>query len=376
MKVLRSDEVDGSGNFKWAFAFTNDPEDVDGMLDLPVFGMTSHAGVFTPWGFERGTFLLASHESDGVEAFPYMVEGGVKAVEEGLKEVAGEIFSRMGRPDMLMMFPTLGLEEVAVRTLDESFEGRVRIFGATAGDEDLSGGWLVFANGKKTSSGVVVVALKSRKGKILSDFHAGYILTGNRGTVTKCLNLENGSTVIYEIDGKPASEVFARWLKGQIDHILREGGNIPFEVAGLNPLARKFGDGIVLSNVFEILADEGAILVLSSIKEGEVVYHATATPSFLTSRVVVAVKNSLQDNLDGQRITGAVFTYCAGCIAPIAGNLDRLSKLFRKMLPGVPFLGVASFGEQGSLRVSGRIRNFHANQMIATVIFTTKDAEG
>ena len=361
------------GKVRWALAFTSRSSDVDTLTSLPfpVFGITSHGGVFTAGGYVQGTYLLLSEEGDEVEAFPHFVEGNVRTIQEPLREVARKIEREIGTPTILMVFPTLGLEETVVRTLDEAFNSKVRIFGGTAADNDFSGDWWTFTNGKKTSSGVVVVAFKSRN-PILSTFHAGYILTKNYGTVTRASHPETGGTIIYEIDGRPATEVYSGWLRERgydISEVIEKGGIIPFEIAGLNPVARKFGEDIVVSHVFEVLPNERALLVLSHINEGERIYHATATDSFLVSRTAVTVRKSLDDYLN---VLGGILIYCAGCIAPIRGRLNEIANIYRRMVKGAPFVGAATYGEQGSLIVNGRIMNFHANQMIHTVLFTKR----
>jgi len=366
------DKID-TARVKWALAFTNSSAEVDRIISLPftVFGITSHGGVFTSQGYVNGTYLLVAEEGDGVDAKAYIVEGNVHTIVDPLKDVAKSIRREMDVPSMLMIFPTLGLEETVVRTLDDAFRSKVRIFGGTAADNDFSGDWWTFTNGKKANSGVVVVAFKSRN-PILSTFHAGYILTKRKGIVTKASHPETGGTVIYEIDGRPATEVYASWLKERgydISEVVEKGGIIPFEIAGLNPIARKFGEDIVVSHVFEVLPREKALLVLSYIKEGETVHHATATDSFLVSRTAVTVRKSLDDYLD---VLGGILIYCAGCIAPIKGRLNEIANIYSRMVRGAPFVGAATYGEQGSLIVNGRIMNFHANQMIHTVLFTKR----
>ncbi|NPA79710.1 MAG: hypothetical protein GXO29_01485 [Thermotogae bacterium] len=373
MRVLSLDKAAElpKDSVRWALAFTSDSEDVDRILRLPfpTFGITSHGGVFTSKGYVRGTYLLVSERDDEVNARSYLVGGNVHTIEEPLRDVARDILENFGLPDMVMIFPTLGLEERVVRTLDDAFSRKVRIFGGTAADNDFSGDWWTFANGRKANSGVSVVAFKSPN-PILSTFHAGYILTKRSGVITRASHPEGGGTTIYEIDGKPAAQVYASWLKERgfdIGDVLEKGGIIPFEIAGLNPIARVYGDDIVVSHVFEVLPKENALSVLSHINEGERVYHATATESFLVSRTAVTVRKSLKEMLS---IIGGVLIYCAGCIAPISGRLDEIAKIYGKMVKGAPFVGAATYGEQGSLIVEGRIMNFHANQMIHTVLFT------
>ncbi len=370
--LKRLDEIDRA-RVRWALAFTSDSSEVDRLVSLPftVFGITSHGGVFTSEGYVKGTYLLVAEEGDGVEAKAYFAEGNVRTIVEPVREIASAIKKEMEIPSLLMIFPTLGLEEAVVRTLDDAFRSKVRIFGGTAADNDFSGDWWTFTNGRKTNSGVVVVAFKS-KNPILSTFHAGYMLTRRHGKVTKVFHPETGGTVVYEIDGKPAVEVYASWLKERgfdISDVVKRGGIIPFEIAGLNPIARKFGEDIVVSHVFEVLPREKAVLVLSHINEGETIYHATATDSFLVSRTAVTVRKSLDEYL---QVLGGILIYCAGCIAPIKGRLNEIADIYRRMVRGAPFVGAATYGEQGSLTVNGRIMNFHANQMIHTVLFTKK----
>ncbi|NNJ67935.1 MAG: hypothetical protein HKP54_07825, partial [Boseongicola sp.] len=65
-------------------------------------------------------------------------------------------------------------------------------------------------------------------------------------------------------------------------------------------------------------------------------------------------------------IAGALMIYCGGCMLAVQEQLDDVAAGVREALPGVPFLGVFTFGEQGVV-LDGR--NRHGNLMISAIVF-------
>ena len=60
-----------------------------------------------------------------------------------------------------------------------------------------------------------------------------------KGVVTKS---DTENRIIYQIDGKPAAEVYNEWVGGSIATLMKKGGPIPFEIFSEYPFAKPIGD--------------------------------------------------------------------------------------------------------------------------------------
>ena len=63
---------------------------------------------------------------------------------------------------------------------------------------------------------------------------------------------------------------------------------------------------------------------------------------------------------------GALVVYCGGCMLAVRDRLEDVTAGLTEALPGVPYLGIFTFGEQGVV-LDGR--NRHGNLMISAVLF-------
>jgi hypothetical protein len=59
--------------------------------------------------------------------------------------------------------------------------------------------------------------------------------------------------------------------------------------------------------------------------------------------------------------------YCAGCLTATPGPGDEIGAQFRRVAGDVPFVGVCSFGEQGSFFSRGSYH--HGNLLCSAVVF-------
>ena len=67
----------------------------------------------------------------------------------------------------------------------------------------------------------------------------------------------------------------------------------------------------------------------------------------------------------GQRITGGIVVYCAGCMLAVQARLEEAQASLQAELDA-PFLTLFTFGEQGPTATAG---NLHSNLMISVVLF-------
>jgi hypothetical protein len=66
----------------------------------------------------------------------------------------------------------------------------------------------------------------------------------------------------------------------------------------------------------------------------------------------------------------ALVIFCAGCMLAVDKSSTDISKRIKRSLPGVPFIGGFTFGEQG--RFADNV-NRHGNLMISCVTFGVND---
>jgi len=65
---------------------------------------------------------------------------------------------------------------------------------------------------------------------------------------------------------------------------------------------------------------------------------------------------------------GGLFVYCGGSLVVILDRASEISREFTKGAGDIPFVGVATFGEQGCF-VGKRKANRHGNLMCSVVLF-------
>jgi hypothetical protein len=78
-------------------------------------------------------------------------------------------------------------------------------------------------------------------------------------------------------------------------------------------------------------------------------------------RVVQRARGSV-----GSAPRGALLIYCAGCLSSMLNQAGRIAQEFAQELPGVPFVGIATFGEQGTF--FEKAESWHGNLMCSAVL--------
>jgi hypothetical protein len=65
-------------------------------------------------------------------------------------------------------------------------------------------------------------------------------------------------------------------------------------------------------------------------------------------------------------VAGALVVFCAGCMLAIQDRMDSVAAEVKNAIPGIPFLGFFTFGEQGT---GGPMGSVHGNLMISATLF-------
>ncbi len=330
---------------------------------LQVFGTTSFQGVFTQRGFEKGMTLLVADREDQVARAVVLEATGAEQARKRAQAACRKIQKELeALPSMLLLHATPGFEERILAGVRDVFGKDVPVYGGSAADDRLAGNWQVFANGSSCQEGFLLVGLRSPRTPS-GGFLGGYLPTDRSGQVTRV-----DGRVICEIDNRPAAQVYNEWTDGAIADELERGGNV-MSKTNLRPLARVVGNvqGFprrLLAHPRAVIGDEKALSLFAEVSRGDQVTLMTSTQDPLISRVRRAVQRARGAGSSAPR--GALLIYCAGCLSTMLDQADRIAQEFSQELAGVPFVGIATFGEQGTF--FEKSESWHGNLMCSVVL--------
>ncbi len=337
-----------------------------------VFGSTSFQGVFCRDGFRSGVHLLFADPADGVVAAPSLKTWPVEATANIVRRLATEAVREMqqrlgGAPTVILMHATPGFEESILDGIDDGFDGRAPpVYGGSAADNDLTGEWRVFLDGQIEQRGALLVGLRTKR-DISGAFVSGYQPTDHRGVITRA-----EGRVVHEIDGEPAALVYNRWTWGKLDPFIARGG-VVLGATTLHPVGRAIDrlhgvERYVLSHPQAVL-DGGALAFFTDMAKGDEITLMTSKPEVLLERTQEVVARALGSRGNSREpLRGAILTYCGGCVSAIANRTDDVSRLFGESIGNAPFIGAATWGEQGCFHGPRNV-NVHGNLMCNAILF-------
>ena len=340
--------------------------------DTLLQGGTSCLGVLTETGFhtenEKGLGLLGIYDPEGSYGVGISDTGddpagaAIFALDRALEQSgrSGEV------PLVILITNHPGHEDLVIQAIEEHIGVNVPIIGGTSADNDMSGQWQQFGNETVASQAVsVAVLFPSGDIDIGYAFHSGYEPTEHRGIVTRAED-----RVIYEIDHRPATEVYNEWTNGLITDILPQGGSM-VPAASLTPVGNPVGEigGVPyyrLSYPVEARPDQ-SILLFTDVREGnEIVLMKGTHDSIATraGRVATAALDNAPFGVEDAR--GALVLFCTGCMLVVKDRMHETAASLKTALPDVPFLCSFTLGEQGCF-IQGE--NRHGNLMVVVLVF-------
>lgn len=329
-----------------------------------IFGTTSFNGVFTPTGFKKGCFLLVGEKKDGIKAFSIMKECNENNAFELGKKAAEELVAKLGKfPDSILFHPTPGFEETIINGLESVLKSNSPIYGGSAADNTIGGQWKIFNKNNISDKGFVLIGFVTER-PVYGAFVSGYLPTQSKGKVTKA-----NKRIIYEIDNRPATEVYNEWIGGLID---MTSDNVILAETTLKPIGKVIGssDSIskyLISHPHQILSKEKALSFFTDFNVGDEISLMFGSKIALLKRVEQTVSQAIPDKTIA--LGGGILIYCAGCVGAIMDKTNDVSESFVKNTNNIPFLGAATFGEQGCFK-SKELNNLHGNLMCCATLFS------
>lgn len=279
---------------------------------------------------------------------------GKKVVEDAIKNSGQE-----GMPKMVYVMNAPGVEEKVLPGMEEVLGTKVPIIGGSSGDNDLSGKWSQIS-GDEIFSNSVVAAVVYTDSKIGTSYEFGYLSTNHRGIATKV-----DGRILYEIDNRPAAEVYNEWTGGIFDKELKDGGVILKE-ATYHPIAKVLKSketGESYLDVFHpgyINLPDKSITGFIDIAQNDEVVLLEGSWEWLVNRAqTTAHKAMTSENIAKGNSLFTFYTFCAGTLLAIPEvERYRIPLLLSEELGNVPFIGGFTLGEQVYMPGIG---NRHAN---------------
>jgi hypothetical protein len=331
----------------------------------PIFGCTSFQGVFSREGFFRGAALLAGEPGDGLRVTAIARRANGNDARAKAHAACRELVATLhGKPRLVLMHATPGFEERILEGIESALGQEVAIFGGSAADDSIGGDWQVFAGTNIVEQGFMLAVFSSPE-EIHGGFLGGFLPTSHSGRVTRA----EGRKVI-EIDGRPAALVYNEWTGGIIDDEVKRGGVVLLKTS-LQPLGRVVDETLgvpmrVLCHPHEVVGS--ALAFFTEIPAGEEITLMLGSQAHLMSRMGKVIQRAAAGKRTALSLKGGLFVYCGGSLGVILDRAPEISREFKKGAGDIPFVGVATFGEQGCF-VGKRKANRHGNLMCSAVLF-------
>lgn len=330
---------------------TNDGFHVGEKASIAIMGISSP---LINWGVGGANLDELSPEEAGKAAVSAAIESAGKEKTE--------------KPNMVFTTAAPGMEEEILKGIEEIVGKDVPIIGGSSGDNDITGKWKQYANDKVYSNGLALAVVYTDL-KIGFAYEAGYPVTEQKGVVTKA-----EGRVIYEIDGRPAAEVYNEWTGRVFDKQLKEPGKVwgILAEATYYPIAKVLrAPGIepfyLAVHPLNINPDH-SLGVFADMKDGDEIVLLHGDWNILLNRFRTTPTKALEEfKIKKGEALFALYTYCAGTMLAIPEEeRPKMPLLVKEVIGDVPFIGTFTFGEQGF--VSG-IGNHHGNLINSIIIF-------
>ena len=376
MKAILSKAKELLGKGTKIYGGTSDSRAV--MTDKGYVKVTERAYEYAKMEGKRGLAIMTITSEDiifGVGAadfsvYPSVQEASKAAILNAIKS-AGK--SKDELPKVVLVTPTIGMEEEVIEGIEEVVGKKTIILGGTTGGPKFS----VFGEDEVYTEGVSLAVIYTDL-PIGSTFEGGFDTTDpHTGIVTKV----EGQAIV-EIDNRPALDIYDEWLGGKIKKLYEEIGkpDVIRDLLTLHPLYRKYTspDGqnyFLFSHPWpkDETLKEKSIMTSTRIKVGEKVYLSHGTWETFINRISNLPKNAKVHgdiDIDAKPILGIGYI-CAGVLGTIPEEeREKLPLLINYANNSAPFITNFTWGEQGYFP---GICNKHGNLLTSFLVIGKKE---
>lgn len=363
-------------------------EEIKKQLDpqIKIHGLTSSGGVMTNEGLHIGNIgsiaimLIASDNVDfGVASIDLTNvksahDAGKNAILQAIKDAG---YNKETLPKMVLYAgtPRRGDDLDILEGIADVIGPNVPVIGGNAGDEVVSGNWkkfsyltgadwVQFTNNKSFHNGLVLTAIFTDS-KVGWSFDSGAKITNKGGVVTK-----SKGNIIYEIDKRPALDVYSEWLEddGKLMELLKTNNfkDIVTYTAH-SPLSKvlRLEDGQIgyytLHPIpqFSDIATKTLPMAVPVIQGMEVRLFSGTWQTTLNRAETIPSDALIRGNIKVEDGLFGIVTFCEGAAVSMPeSEAFKIPVLTNNVIRGMPFIGAITEGEHGPLL---GVRNINAN---------------
>lgn len=311
---------------------------------LPLIGASTAGEVSSKLGFCADSACLTLFVGDGVQVVASCGKEPSKHLTRALDAVLGALGDR--RPVLAVLHSpgTVGNPSEVVRELHRRLGDRAcPIVGGLSGDHTVTTNTRQFCGEEIDYDSLVVMFL-------CGDLHvswgvaSGWFPIGTRHRVTRSVGNK-----VYEIDGKPAVDIYQSFWGDKVS------GNL-----GEFPLAVWQGSGVdafLLRAAMSVDEQEGSVTFAGDIDEGAVVSLTEVVPEGLLSGTKTSVERAVAGYRGSKPSTALLFSCAARkwVLGSRASNeIESLvASMGRMGMPAIDFAGFYAFGEICPLAIDG-----------------------
>ncbi|MFX1520213.1 MAG: FIST signal transduction protein, partial [Promethearchaeota archaeon] len=330
--------------------------------ETPLWGGTSLGGVYTPDGFIEGpdgsvgVMVVSSPETILGVGSTEVSGDGISSGETAIKK-AMKAAGKTTPPDLVLMTSAIGYEEGIIRGI-ANIVGRETFpfVGGTSADNTIEGNWKQF-DGKNVYSDRVVIGALYSELKVGFGYGHGYKPVKS-GKATKA----EGRT-LFEIDGRPAAEVYSDWTGKSMDSI--KGGQILSE-SFFAPFGVPVKGDYRIVHMINV-GDDGSMTSAAVINEGDEVFLMESQPPALIKETGKLFREAKEVGKISKPGFGFL-VHCAGRRLALGDEIGKVVEQVKSNL-AAPFIGFNAFGEQACTFETGAM---HCNLVQSAAVVGTE----
>lgn len=279
-----------------------------------------------------------------------------RTVTEAASHLSAAALQKFSNPSLILLSTSIRENgamldgETLIRGIEKAIGSQVNLFGGMAGDDMSFTGTHVFTNNWSSGYGVAAIVFNEEKIKMYGVALSGWKSIGVSRTITKCKK-----NLLYEIDRKPALEMYLRFLGEDFDSTQDRAKF--FDGIGLHyPLQIERKDREpMMCNPMGYSKEENALVLESDVEEGAR-FRFSTPPDFDIVETVVEKAKEIRHANDSDADAVLIFS-CASrlsALGPMAQQEnDGLAEVWK-----APMAGFYTYGEFGRA-INGK-HEFHS----------------
>ncbi len=289
-------------------------------------------------GFSTRSAVLGGMVSDRIK-FDVTSASGLKANSEWAGKQLAKQLPAKARHVQLLSDGLTGNGCAILRGMHSVIPASVTISGGTAGDaRKFQQTWQFIGNRVLTDSAVAISF--SGDFKVGTGVRSGWLSAGAPKKVTRA-----SGNVVYELDGRPALEVYRQYLGKLTDQLPFVGVQFPFGIVVDEGL--QLGEDPVLRAPMTINHQEGSVTFAGEIPEGATVVLTTGGTRANMLDASGDAAMLAMENMGGGTNPGMIFFYSCMARKMLLGEHTReeVDRILGVVGSGTPIIGFYTYGE-------------------------------